>query len=71
MSARSPLAQGSPRAGEAGSSSAVATHLFIVYGMPRTGTTYLYHALADHPQIYVPYRKESMFFSVNFDKGID
>ena len=45
--------------------------LFIVYGMPRTGTTYLYHALAQHPDIFVSYRKESLFFSVNFEKGLD
>ena len=44
---------------------------FVVYGMPRTGTTYLYHALSAHPGIFTPYRKESMFFSVNFDKGFD
>lgn len=45
--------------------------LFVVYGMPRTGTTYLYHALAKHPGIFVSYRKESMFFSVNFAKGFE
>jgi hypothetical protein len=42
---------------------------FVVYGMPRTGTTYLYHALSKHPGIFVSYRKESMFFTVNYDKG--
>lgn len=46
-------------------------HIFIVFGMPRTGTTYLYHALAKHPGIFVPYRKESHYFSVNFSKGPD
>ena len=43
--------------------------IFIVYGMPRTGTTYLYHALSKHPEIFVPYRKESHYFSVNYSKG--
>ena len=43
--------------------------IFIVFGMPRTGTTYLYTALAQHPQIFVPYRKESHYFSVNYCKG--
>lgn len=43
--------------------------IFIVYGMPRTGTTYLYHALGKHPEIFVPYRKESYYFSVNYSKG--
>ena len=45
--------------------------IFVVFGMPRTGTTYLYHALARHPRIFVPYRKESYFFSVNHGKGED
>jgi Sulfotransferase domain len=43
--------------------------IFIVFGMPRTGTTYLYHALGDHPSIFVSYRKESHYFSVNYCKG--
>jgi hypothetical protein len=43
--------------------------IFVVFGMPRTGTTYLYHALAKHPGIHVPYRKESHYFSVNYAKG--
>ena len=43
--------------------------LFVVFGMPRTGTTYLYHALPKHPDIFVPYRKESHYFSVNYCKG--
>lgn len=71
MPASSPLAARSRRTDDADSSSGAAANLFIVYGMPRTGTTYLYHALADHPQIFVPYRKESMFFSVNYDKGLE
>lgn len=45
--------------------------LFVVFGMPRTGTTWLYHALPRHPGIFVPYRKESHYFSVNFIKGED
>ncbi len=43
--------------------------IFVVLGMPRSGTTFLYHTLADHPRIFVPYRKESLYFSVNYDKG--
>lgn len=44
---------------------------FVVFGMPRSGTTYLYHTLSKHPQIHVPYRKESHFFSVNYSRGGD
>ena len=46
-------------------------NLFIIFGMPRTGTTYLYHNLAKHPSFFVPYRKESHFFTVNYDNGFD
>jgi len=44
---------------------------FIVWGMPRSGTTFLYHTLPQHPEIFVPFRKESHFFSVNYEKGIE
>ncbi len=46
-------------------------NLFIIFGMPRTGTTYLYHNLAKHPSLFVPYRKESHFFTVNYENGFD
>lgn len=46
-------------------------NLFVVFGMPRTGTTYLYHNLSKHPSIFIPCRKESLFFTVNYVKGID
>lgn len=43
--------------------------IFVVFGMPRAGTTYLYHMLGKHPSIYIPYRKESLYFSANYSKG--
>jgi len=43
---------------------------FIVAGMPRSGTTFLYHNLQRHPQIYVPFRREVNYFNVNFDQGV-
>ena len=46
-----------------------AVPIFVVYGMPRCGTTYLYHALGKHPGIYPGYRKESHYFSANYNKG--
>ena len=39
--------------------------------MPRTGTTFLYYTLSKHPSVFVPYRKESHYFSVNYHKGED
>ena len=37
--------------------------LFVVPGMPRAGTTFLYHNLQKHPQIFLPFRKELDFFN--------
>jgi hypothetical protein len=45
--------------------------LFILAGMPRTATTFLYQRFLEHPAIFCPYRKETNFFSVNYDKGLD
>ena len=36
--------------------------LFIVAGMPRTGTTFLYHNFSLHPDVVVPVRKELNLF---------
>lgn len=45
--------------------------LFIVAGMPRGGTTFLYHNLKKHPGIFLPYRKEVNFFNVLHDRGAE
>lgn len=46
--------------------------LFVVPGMPRAGTTFLYHNLQKHPQIFLPFRKEIDFFNEIYRfKGID
>jgi hypothetical protein len=44
---------------------------FIVAGMPRTATTFLYQRFQEHPEIFCPFRKETNYFSVNFRKGPD
>jgi hypothetical protein len=43
--------------------------LVIVAGMPRGGTTSLYHIFDQHPGCFVPFRKETAYFSYNFYKG--
>jgi Sulfotransferase family len=43
--------------------------LVIVAGMPRAGTTSLYHTLDQHPDCFVPFRKETAYFSYNHYKG--
>lgn len=43
--------------------------LVIVAGMPRGGTTSLYHIFDQHPGCFVPFRKETSYFSYNHYKG--
>jgi hypothetical protein len=43
--------------------------LFVIAGMPRTGTTSLFHILGGHPGIFQPYRKEVGYFLLNHDRG--
>ena len=47
----------------------VQERFFILAGMPRTATTFLYQRFQEHPAIFCPYRKETNFFSVNYQKG--
>ncbi len=39
--------------------------------MPRGGTTFLYFQLQKHPNVFAPLRKETNYFSVLFDRGIE
>lgn len=41
-----------------------------IAGMPRAGTTFLYHNLQKHPQIYVPFRRKSNYFSLHTEKQL-
>lgn len=43
--------------------------LFVVAGMPRGATTFLYHYLAKHPDIFLPFRKEVNYFCTNYGRG--
>lgn len=43
--------------------------MFVLAGMPRAGTTYLYHVLAAHPGFHVTSRKELRYFSHHFGRG--
>lgn len=47
----------------------MANKYFVVIGMPRGGTTYLYHNLKKHPNVFLPFRKEVNYFNINFVKG--
>ena len=43
--------------------------MLIIAGMPRGGTTTLYHIFDNHPGFFTPFRKETAYFSLNFYKG--
>lgn len=45
--------------------------VFVIAGMPRCGTTFLYYKLQDHPSIFVPFRKETNYFATNHKKGVE
>lgn len=43
---------------------------FLVIGVPRAGTTWLYHVLREHPQVFLPgSRKEIHYFDRNYHRG--
>jgi hypothetical protein len=44
---------------------------FICIGAQRAGTTWLYHCLKEHPDIYMPSHKELRFFNYNYSDGLD
>lgn len=43
--------------------------MVVVIGMPRGGTTSLYHIFDGHPRVFTPFRKETAYFSYNYYKG--
>lgn len=55
--------------GKASKPEALKEKIVVVAGMPRSGTTFLYHQLDRHPSIFVPFIKETDYFSVNYDLG--
>lgn len=42
---------------------------FFIVGAPRCGTTFMYEYLRQHPQVFMPNRKEPGFFSTDLDSG--
>lgn len=44
---------------------------FICVGAQRAGTTWLYHCLKEHPEIYMPERKELRFFNYHYEDGFE
>jgi len=44
---------------------------FIICGAQRSGTTSLYHYLAQHPDVFMAAKKEIHYFSRNYNQGVD
>lgn len=44
---------------------------FLIVGGQRCGSTWLDSALRGHPEIFLPSRKQSYFFDLNYHQGID
>lgn len=44
---------------------------FIGIGAQRAGTTWIHHALSEHPEIWTAKPKELHFFDLNWDQGVD
>jgi hypothetical protein len=43
---------------------------FFIVGAPRCGTTAMYEYLRQHPDIFMPYRKEPVYFGVDLSKRL-
>lgn len=43
---------------------------FIIIGAQKAGTTSLYNYLIEHPSIFPAFKKEVLYFDVNYRKGI-
>jgi hypothetical protein len=44
---------------------------FLVVGCQRCGTTWVDAALREHPQVYLPAKKQSYFFNGHYEKGFE
>ena len=43
---------------------------FLCIGTQRSGSTWLYKCLSEHPEVFLPTVKEVSFFDSHFDKGV-
>jgi len=42
---------------------------FLYVGSSKAGSTWIYEALKEHPQVYIPQNKEVRFFDLNYQRG--
>jgi hypothetical protein len=44
--------------------------IHVLLGMPRAGTTFLYHQLKSHPQLHLPFRRKTNYHAVHHTKSL-
>lgn len=44
---------------------------FLYIGMPKAGSTWLFEALRQHPEVFVPIAKDIQYFDRHYDRGLD
>jgi hypothetical protein len=44
---------------------------FLVVGPPKTASTSLYYYLSQHPEVFISPKKETRFFDLHYEKGLD
>jgi hypothetical protein len=44
---------------------------FLVVGPPKTASTSLYYYLSQHPEVFMSPKKETRFFDLHYEKGLD
>ena len=44
---------------------------FLYIGTSKAGSTWIYHVLAEHPQVFIAPAKGVYFFDAHFDRGLD
>lgn len=47
------------------------TPTFLILGAGKSGTTSLYHYMAEHPNVYMSEPKEPIFFEAEYEKGLE
>ncbi len=47
------------------------SRMAFLVGMPRAATTFLYHNFSRHPDIFIPFRRKTNYFSLHYENGED
>lgn len=44
---------------------------FLYIGAPKAGSSWMFEALREHPEVFVPIAKDVQFFDLNYEKGLE